>query len=153
MASYVTTTYMRSYNPQRVYDTSSRPTLAQVGSYIAPVSAKMDSVFVGAGISVPVTTSATHPAGLYAKYVAALGVAGFAEESAFMGGNKNESDHSKSLLDRFYAELKLIAINPKMITGLTTGVLSRMDSYEISNPDEARDGVDDEPFPRGKEIW
>lgn len=153
MADYVSTTYMRSYNPKRTYDTTSRPTLAQVGSYIAPVSAKMDAVFVGAGITVPVTTSATHPAGLYVKYIAALGVAGFAEESAFMGGNKNESDHAKSLLDRFYSELDMIASNPKMLSGLISGVISRMDSYELSTPGEARTDVDDEPFARDVEYW
>jgi len=127
--------------------------LAQVASYIPAKSGEMDAYFSGAGITVPITTSATHPAYLYVKLICAWGAAGEAEGAAFMGGNKNESEHSMSLLDRYYDALNRIVDNPSMLSALINGTQgATMNSYEYSNSGERR--TDSEiPVMRGRDNW
>lgn len=153
MANYVSSTFMKSFNPYRVYNTSSKPTLNQVSSYIPVISAEMDARMSGAGITVPIATSPASGVSRYLKLIAAWGTAGTAEEAAFMGGNRNSSEHAEKLLERYYKALSDIENNPAIITAQTDGDYGAVfDSYEYSNSDKARD-YDDEPFQRDEDNW
>lgn len=145
--NYCTCTNIVSLNSKRVYNTSSRPTLVQVGSYISWISADMDVRMGAVGITVPITTSPISTVSTYLRHICSLGSAGRAEESAFMGGAKNESEHSNSLLEEYENKMQAIEKEPSLVSG---GSGASFNSYEYSNIDECRDS---EPFNRNEKDW
>jgi hypothetical protein len=154
MADYATTTHVYALNNHRTYlATTGKPTSTQISSVFIPsVTGEMNSRFAAVGISIPITTSPTHNAYLYVNRLASLKVACIAENSAFMGGNKNESPHAEAYCDEYERAMQAIENNPDIINALINGTSASLDSYEYSNPSERRD-EDEEPFNRGEDDW
>lgn len=151
MANYATTTHVFALNNHRTYDTTSQPTLAQVTNTFIPASTgEINARFAAVGISTPITTSPTSNIFLYVSHLASMRVACLAENSAFMGGNKNESPHAESYCDQFETAMKAIEDNPDIINGLIDGTSASLDSYERANTAERRST---EPFNRGEDDW
>lgn len=155
MANYATTTHVYALNSHRTYDTTSTPTSTQISStFIPAVTGEMNMRFAGAGITVPITTSATHNAYLYVNRLASLKVACIAENATFMGGNKNESPHAAKYCEEYEMAMQAIEKNPDILTGLIDGTYGvSMDSYEYSNTAERRTDDEDEPFKRDEDRW
>lgn len=155
MADYCTTTDVIRFNSKRDYDTTSRPTATQVTSMIADITADMNGRFAAVGVSVPITTSPTHNAYKFVRFICALGSAGLAEQSMFMGGNKQSSEHSQSLMAMYEDRMKAIEKNPQMLNAIVSGGDGAIfDSYEYSNTDKRREEDVDEPFWRDElEKW
>ena len=156
MANYATTTHVYALNNHRTYlATTGEPTSTEITNVFIPsVTGEMNARFSAVGISTPITTSPTHSAYLYVNRLASLKVACIAENSVFMGGNKNESPHAQSYCDEYEMKMQAIEKNPDILLGLINGTSATIDSYEYSNPDERR-SVDDgtEPFVRGENDW
>ena len=152
MADYATIGHVRALNSHRTYDTTSKPTLAQTTSvHIPAVTGEMNARFAAVGISTPITTSPTHGAYLYVNRLASLKVACITENSAFMGGNKNESPHAMSYCEQYETAMKAIEKNPDILNSIINGTNgATLDSYEYSNIDERREK---EPFDRGEKDW
>lgn len=152
MADYATIGFVRALNSHRTYDTTSTPKLVQITSFFIPsVTGEMNSRFAAAGITVPITTSPTHGAYSYVNKLASMKVACMTENSTFMGGNKNESDHASILCNAYEKAMKAIEKNPSILIGIINGTDgSYMDSLELSDISKRRD---EEPFPRDEDTW
>lgn len=146
VTSYTTTARVTAYNSKRTYNTSTKPTLTQVSYIIADVFADMNARMSAVGVTVPVTTSPASVFSGFLKMIHSIGSAGYIEESAFMGGNKQESEHSNSLLEKYEMYMKQIESNPAMVQ---SGFAS-FGSYEQSDPTKQRD---EEPFDRSETRW
>ena len=147
MANYCTTADVKSFNPHRTYNTTSKPTLQQVTSYIAFVTADMNMRMGAVGITVPISTSPASETTRGLKFICAMGSACQAENAAFMGGNKQSSEHADWLCSRYQAMMLRIEENPAIISGDS---FSSFASYESENTDEQRTT---EPFTRGEDDW
>ncbi len=152
MADYATILHVRALNSHRTYNTTSKPTTGQITTIFIPaVTGEMNSRFAAVGITVPITTSPTHSAYLYVNHLASMRVACMAENSTFMGGNKNESPHAKNYCELYEEAMQAIETNPDIINGIISGDGgSSMDSLEFSDPTKQRDT---EPFNRGEDDW
>jgi hypothetical protein len=153
MSDYATIGHVRALNNHRTYlATTGKPTLTQITSYFIPsVTGEMNSRFSAVGITTPITTSATHDAYLYVNKLASMKVACIAENSTYMGGNKNESPHAKKYCDAYETAMKAIEKDPSILIAIINGTSgASLDSYEYSNVDERRDT---EPFERGEDKW
>ena len=152
MANYATTTHVYALNTRRTYNTTSNPTAAQItGVFIPAVTGEINSRFAAVGISTPITTSPTHDAYLYVNHLASMRVACLAENSTFMGGNKNESPHAEDYCTQYETAMKAIEENPDIINGIVSGDGgASMDSLEYSDSTKRRDT---EPFNRGEDDW
>jgi hypothetical protein len=146
VTTYTATARVEAYNSKRKYTTSSKPTLTQVSYIIADVFADMNQRMSAVGISVPVSTSPATSASGFLKMVHSIGAAAFIEESAFMGGNKQESDHVNGLMKKYEQYMKSIETNPSIISNS----MASFNSLEYSDVDEQRDS---EPFERSVNKW
>ena len=144
--TYTATARVIAYNSKRTYNTSTKPTLTQVSYIIADVFADMNQRMEAVGISVPVTTSPATNSSKYLRMVHSIGSAAFIEESAFMGGNKQESEHTNSLMKKYEAYMAAIEAKPSLVS---SGAAS-FGSLEQSDTNEQRD---EEPFNRTENIW
>jgi hypothetical protein len=151
--TYCTTTDIKTQNPKRDYDTSSRPTLAQVNRIIQEVSGEMDSRFSAVGIAVPISTSPVTQASLLLRRICAFGAACNAEESAFMGGHAQQSTHVDWLCGQYEELMTKIEDDPGILGpgtgGSSTGTAN---SYELENSDKRRT-ASEEPFTRDENRW
>ena len=145
--SYTTTARVIAYNSKRTYNTSTKPTLTQVSYIIADVFAEMNQRMQAVGLTVPVTTSPTTTTSNFLRMIHSLGSAAYIEESAFMGGNKQESEHSNALMVKYEKIMKSIESNPAIISQASGASFG---SLEQSDPSEQRD---EEPFERGTDRW
>jgi len=86
--AYCTITDVQTLNPKRTYNVSSTPTQPQVETIIDQVAAEIDTVLLGRGISVPVTSPTQFVAflkGLNAHGAAAMAEMGMYPEASGMG--------------------------------------------------------------------
>ncbi len=79
--AYCTITDLQGVNPKRTYSATSTPTQTQVETHIANIAAEIDTVLLGRGLTVPVTTPAQLVA--FLKQTNAVGAAAMAEFGMF----------------------------------------------------------------------
>ncbi len=79
--AYCTTADVAGQNPQRTYNATSTPTLAQIQEFIDRVAAEIDVVLMGRGQAVPATT----PAALvkFLEQLNTLGAGAMTEQAQF----------------------------------------------------------------------
>ena len=148
MATYCTTTDTKKWNPKRNYTTTTQPTLSQLTSYVQDATNEMDFRMEAVHISTPVSTSPATYISRELGRLCSIRAAALAESSAFMMGHKQDSGHAAALNEMYEEGMKRIEAKPWLVEA---GAGAVADSYEYSNPDEARD-ADDEPFARDKEF-
>lgn len=149
--SYCTTTNAHDWNPKRTYNTTTQPTLAQMTSFVNRAYAEMNAMMVGVGITVPIATSPVSVFNSELRRLNSIRAAAYLETAAFMGGNKQDSTHDEMLNDLFEKGMQNILDHPFLFAPGSGSASSVADSYELSNPDEARE-TDDEPFARDKDF-
>ncbi len=138
--SYCTITEVQGLNPKRTYDVTSKPTSTQVEALITQVAAEIDSILLGRGLTVPVTTPTelvTHLKQVNAYGAAALAEMGMFPEAAGLGATPHGHE--------------LWAIYTKMMEWLKTGTLPT--ATQAGNPRSFFEQHQSDSEPTEDYIW
>lgn len=122
------------------FSTDTKVTPSDVDSYIQTTSLIVDGELRKLGITLPIGNTAKISLGIL-KTLVSFEAASYAENAAFFGGNKSESDHGKYLHDQYIALLEKIKENSSMLSDVVSATVKHMKSdTEDMNIGEENEG-------------
>lgn len=128
--------------PNRRFDTSSKPTLAQVNSLITDVSNRIDAALRGAGFSVPVGAGAGYD---FLTHLNAVGAAALVERAIVDIPSGKESGTGSVLQKQFDELLKQVVEGKVILAGASGGPQLASDLVHVTQSDNRSDGTEKEP--------
>lgn len=115
------------------FSTTTKPTLAQVNTWITDESNTLDGYLKAAGFKVPFSSTTHAKAFKWAKQTVALIVASLAESAQFrQAASPNKSTRAKDFLDRYYIRLMgVLGRDPRTGQPAKGGRMILLDDAEI----------------------
>jgi len=152
---YCTITEVQGQNPKRTYSATSTPTTTQVTEFVTQIANEIDSILLGMGITVPVTTP-TELVG-FLELLNAYGAAALAEMAMFPESTgPGASVHGQQLYTMYQAGLKRLEGMSAAGGGVVTGHVPPASFFleralETTTP--TRDNIWQDPkFKKGMEF-
>ncbi len=127
--AYAVIADVQALNQQRTYDSSSKPTSAQVTQFIADVSGELDGVLDALGYSTPIPSTATK-ATVIIKNITVFGAAAKAEWAAYSIGGAGDSARAELLGKEYDRRLVMLYKGQTTLLDATEGADTPAQQHE-----------------------